>query len=269
MNKMKKYIKLISFFCILSLLSSCDENKNDIIYDDINGQTLLQFGKTVDQIPTPAEGTTTYDVEVYVSTKSDTPRTISLEIDNTVDDAASSDQYTLSNLVIEAGSHVGTLSITTNYDAIQENGSSYLVINLTSIENSADAVILDGTIELEIFRKCPVEAGNYSIRMADSYGDGWQGSKLIVTMDGETQEFFLEDYWSTGIAYPGGENTVTLIVPEGVDTLTFKFVAGDYPEENYYEIYHPNGSLIAKDGDFPGYDVVVVSRDIPFNPCNF
>jgi len=266
---MKKYIKLLSLVLIFSFSSSCDEDKNDIVYDNVNGQALLQFEKTAGSIPTPADGETSFDVEVYVSTVSDVARKIELKVDSSVEDASGGDEYSLSELVIEAGSYAGVLTVTSNYDAIPEEGSSFLVIDIVSIENASKLVVKDGTLTLELFRKCPVVGGDYVVRMLDVYGDGWQGSKIIMTIDGVSTDLYLEDYWSTGIAYPGGENTVEVNVPEGTDTLTFEWVSGSYPEECFYEIFHPNGMLIFTDGDSDDYNVVPAEGEIPFNPCNF
>ncbi len=99
--------------------------------------------------------------------------------------------------------------------------------------------------------------GDYKLAMHDAYGDGWQGSKIIVTIDGETTEYALPNYWTAGLGgsvgdpmYTDAVETVT--VPEGSYELKWEFVAGDWPSEVSFEIYGPNsGDIIYADGPNP------------------
>ncbi|NLP58774.1 hypothetical protein [Lutibacter sp. B1] len=106
--------------------------------------------------------------------------------------------------------------------------------------------------------------GDYVIKMQDSYGDGWQGSKITVEIDGENTDVFLLDYWSSsepyGPIYYDWQETVT--VPEGTSTLIFSFTAGDYPSEVTFQIYSPSGNLIADVGPGP------IEGEIALNLCD-
>lgn len=92
--------------------------------------------------------------------------------------------------------------------------------------------------------------GDYVIDMFDSYGDGWQGSSVTVTIDGVDTVATIPDYWSTGEG-PYTEFTQTVNVPDGTQTLVFTWASGDYPSECSYEIYAPSGTLAAADGPSP------------------
>jgi len=100
--------------------------------------------------------------------------------------------------------------------------------------------------------------GDYILVMHDDYGDGWQGSKIIVTIDGTPTEYYLPNLWTDGgpddqvgdAQYVDGVVTVT--VPEGATELKWEFVAGDWPGEVSFEIYGPNsGNIIYADGPNP------------------
>jgi len=78
-------------------------------------------------------------------------------------------------------------------------------------------------------------AGEYTIAMNDSYGDGWNGASLVVTIDGSSESF-------TVTSDQGASNTGTFTVPEGTNTLTIEYVSGDWDSEVTYTISHDNGA---------------------------
>ncbi|MDG2194454.1 MAG: hypothetical protein P8K77_06330 [Polaribacter sp.] len=93
--------------------------------------------------------------------------------------------------------------------------------------------------------------GDYVINMQDSYGDGWQGSKVVCTIDGVANEAFLADYWSTGLG-PFLTGTQTITIPAGASTVEWSFSAGDWPSEVTFQIIGPNsGNIIGDFGPSP------------------
>ena len=72
--------------------------------------------------------------------------------------------------------------------------------------------------------------------MVDTYGDGWNGYSIKVTIDGEETYFKIED---------GADASSTIPIPTGSESGTWEFVIGDYPEEVKFKIYGPSGSIIA------------------------
>lgn len=88
--------------------------------------------------------------------------------------------------------------------------------------------------------KAPV--GDWTIKMVDSYGDGWNGAGITAVVDGVSTTYTLND---------GAEGTTIVSVPEGTETLTWAFVSGDWDSEVSYEIISPRGNVIAKAGPSP------------------
>ena len=84
-------------------------------------------------MPTPAEGAS-ITVDVFVTTKTDSERTISVEVDPS--STATADQYSISGLTIPAGAFGSTLTITSNFDALPEVGRANLVLNLVDVSGS-------------------------------------------------------------------------------------------------------------------------------------
>jgi len=83
----------------------------------------------------------------------------------------------------------------------------------------------------------PPVAGEWTLNLADSYGDGWNGASLVVTMDGtETGSYTLDD---------GAAISYTFVVPEGIDDLTITYVSGAYDSEVSFEIISGQGNVKA------------------------
>ena len=69
--------------------------------------------------------------------------------------------------------------------------------------------------------------GLYTVNMTDSWGDGWNGAAVVMTLDGV-------DY-STSFA-SGSADTIVFEVPAGSSTMGFKFVAGAWDSEVDFNI---------------------------------
>jgi len=111
--------------------------------------------------------------------------------------------------------------------------------------------------------------GDYVIDMQDSYGDGWQGSGVIVTIDGTATTYSVPDLWTVGSGLSADvglpqyvSNSATVTVPAGTSTLTFEWVSGDYPSECTFQITNPSGALGFDGGPSPG------DGEISLNLCN-
>jgi len=148
-------IKFSILLFVMAGVVSCEQEM--IVYDVENGQTLAQFSRASAALPTPEEGGTT-TVDVLVSTVSSSERTIEVSVDTS--STASAASYEISDLVIPANSYVGTITITSIYDAVPETGSSFLVLNLDSIANG-DTVVEKGTLTVELFRKCAIVLSDF------------------------------------------------------------------------------------------------------------
>ncbi|WP_100169608.1 hypothetical protein [Croceivirga radicis] len=78
-------------------------------------------------------------------------------------------------------------------------------------------------------------AGTWTFDLQDSYGDGWNGASLDVTIDGEVTNITMAD---------GSESTVTLDVPEGAQAISIIFNSGDWDEEITYQVTSSTGTTI-------------------------
>ena len=82
---------------------------------------------------------------------------------------------------------------------------------------------------------CPAKAGTvgtWTVDMQDSFGDGWNGATLDVTIDGETQSFLVPD--------PGFNQTETFDITADNQTLSIIYRSGSFDSENTFQVTNPN-----------------------------
>ncbi len=78
--------------------------------------------------------------------------------------------------------------------------------------------------------------GDWVFDLQDSYGDGWNGASLSVTIDGTVTEVGLED---------GSEAQVLVPVPDGALVISIIYNSGDWDEEVSFQITSANGTEVA------------------------
>lgn len=84
--------------------------------------------------------------------------------------------------------------------------------------------------------------GQYEITMTDTYGDGWNGAAIRVTVDGVATDYTLDD---------GSAGVTTFNVAPTAVAIAFAYVSGDWDSEVIFQIKSPKGNIIAKGGPSP------------------
>ena len=85
----------------------------------------------------------------------------------------------------------------------------------------------------------------YTLELFDSFGDGWNGAFLSITINGETTIYTVDDINDNGFT-----NTFTIPVTEG-DLMVIEYASGTFENEVTYNLISPIGSVIFGDGPFP------------------
>ncbi|WP_416440157.1 hypothetical protein ACH3O9_10495 [Leeuwenhoekiella sp. A16] len=93
-------------------------------------------------------------------------------------------------------------------------------------------------------------AGDYSVTIEDSYGDGWNGASITVEIDGVTTDYTLDD---------GASGSFDFTVPEGTSTFSMTFNSGDWDSEVTFQIFAPNGKIAADAGPSPEIGEIALS----------
>lgn len=84
-------------------------------------------------------------------------------------------------------------------------------------------------------------ACTYTFKLYDLHGDGWNNGFINILVNGNVvaQNITLNSGYGPGIFH--------LNVSSG-DSISTVYVAGNWPEENYYEVYDPQNQLVHLDG---------------------
>ncbi len=134
-----------------------------------------------------------------------------------------------------------------------------LVINLTdgrSFTNSdVTGTVQGGSFFASPFNYranivCPPKAGTigtWTVDMQDSFGDGWNGALLDVTIDDETSSFEVSEAQGT-------VNTETFEISPDNQTLSIIFRSGDFDGEITFQVINPNNDVIVDQGPNPTVD---------------
>ncbi|WP_411031129.1 hypothetical protein [Spongiimicrobium sp. 3-5] len=168
------------------------------------------------------------------------------------------DTYDISALTLEEGARILNLVYTQEelygdnltFDDLGVNDEVQLRYEIvtadgrivTTDENDTEyyvALIVSECVQLNLDAPFP---GDYSIKIVDSFGDGWDGAFITVEIDGVGTDYTLE---------AGSEVVVAVNVPEGTTSLVFTYVPGNYENEHSYNILDPNGKSAASDGPNP------------------
>ena len=115
-----------------------------------------------------------------------------------------------------------------------------LILYYNSLDTDNDGVsnlideCIDTVLRYQISETCyfvangtEVIPGNYSIFGSDSWGDGWNGANLEITIDGVTNVWTVES---------GVNDNISFTVPENASTFSLKFNGGDWDSEVSYFI---------------------------------
>lgn len=98
---------------------------------------------------------------------------------------------------------------------------------------------------------CPPLAGDWILDMQDSYGDGWNGAKMSVTVGEETTDYTVQ----------ASENSVIINVPAGSSALVFNYSPGDWESEVTWQITSPQAEVVADEGPDPPTGPVTLTLD--------
>ncbi len=107
---------------------------------------------------------------------------------------------------------------------------------------------------------CPPKAGpagTWTIDMQDSYGDGWNGASLTVTLDGVST-----DYLVSGAQ--GFNNSETFEVPDGAESLSIIYNSGDWDSEVTFQITSATGIVLIDLGPSPLVGTELLDYCAPF-----
>ena len=93
-----------------------------------------------------------------------------------------------------------------------------------------------GGFATSLFGQCA-----YTINLFDSFGDGWNGSELTITINGVSTVYTIDD---------GNDFSAEIIIENG-DMISLSYLAGAFQNEVTYELLDNNEVVIFSDGPNP------------------
>ncbi len=271
--------KIITLFSLLLVTVSCQEPDttiNDVLDNYVTGAVLRGWNPTGDYnffAPSTSiftveieehdeqNGALMQDVQVYVALNSSTE--VLLRTLTSADFAVGPTGLPRHQLTVTLGESIAALGLTSSQYTGGDVINIRLQLNLTdgrsyTAKDAASSLTGSYFKSPYIYNmtiKCiptGAVAGDYTIDMIDSWGDGWNGASITVTIDGVAQT----------VGLPSGANgSQTVTVPAGATSMSFAYVSGDWDSEVTYTITFNNGGAdqVAISETNPGAGVKVLS----------
>jgi hypothetical protein len=132
------------------------------------------------------------------------------------------------NIRLELVMNDGTVFTSTNVNPVVSGGAFYLSpfqYNLNLICQADD----------------PAD-GIWTVELQDSFGDGWNGAELIISLDGEETSFTIED---------GSSQTNTFVVLPITEVVSIKYSSGSFDGEVTFQVIASNGNIVVDAGPSP------------------
>ena len=160
---------------------------------------------------------------------------IDIDVDGTVTNyahaaGANGTSFSLPSLTGDAVTftwNAGSYDSEVTFDILAPNGTS-----LGSFGPSPTVGLLFSDVSNSV---CAPPACDYTITLSDDYGDGWNGNTLDVTVAGVLTQLT--------VASGYGGVPVTISSFSG-DAVTFAHSGSSYPDENFFTIVAPDGTLL-------------------------
>ena len=271
--------KIITLFSLLLITVSCQEPEttiNDVLDNYVTGAVLRGWNPTGDYnffAPSTSvfsvtieehdvqKGALMQDVQIYVALNG--AGEVLLRTLTPTDFAVGPNGLPRHDMVVTLGESIAALGLTSSQYTGGDVINIRLKLNLTdgrSYTNTDAASSLTGSYFKSPYIynmtiKCiptGAVAGDYTINMIDSWGDGWNGASVTVTIDGVSQTVGLPS---------GATGSQTITVPASATSMSFAYVSGAWDSEVSYDIIFNNGgadqTAIAETN--PGAGVKVLS----------
>ncbi len=100
---------------------------------------------------------------------------------------------------------------------------------------------------------------NYVLVMQDSWGDGWNGGFIDVSVAGVVTTYTFD----ATVGTPLGDEWIVPIAVNPADVITLTVTNGQYPTEQAYELRDATGTVVHSDGSVP---CIGCSMDDALNP---
>lgn len=282
--KMKTLIKHLSIITVLAFLVGCNESEmvTDQLQDATERGTVLKTIETDLNFEVGNENLTSVSAEVIDQRGQDvkeidvflsfTDNRAEDDPDNVSKDEALFETFEASDLDNSGEYPVLNFDFTTDefndffgIDEVDYVLGGRISVRMEMVMNdgkvftssNANSVVSGGGFYRSPFQYsmsmiCQPEApatGTWSLELQDSYGDGWNGAELLVTLDGDETSYTIDD---------GSSASETFEVPNDTEVVSIVYVSGSFDGEVTFQVKAANGNTIIDAGPGPAADVELI-----------
>ena len=263
---MKKIISLLTIVLVFQSCSDPDNTINDVLDNYQKGAVLRTISSSgaynfYDQSNSvftatieahdEEDGALLNNVEIFVSADSGEEvqlRTLNSSEFTTGPTGLPRTTFSVSLTEVDSKiNYIGGSTINIRLKLNLTNGKSYSTENVTG---SMTGSYFKSPYAYNKIVLCNVTDGSavpgiYTVKMVDTYGDGWQDSRIKLTLDGTEYIYAIPSPYTSGIeinatlqSYSGSESSgfATITIPTSANTMKWEWIEGRYPEETNYTI---------------------------------
>jgi hypothetical protein len=185
---------------LAAVLTSCGDPEDAIFKGEPGQQTLVTMHSTTQDLPVVIEDQGSIEVQVDVTTKSNSDRTYDIvQVDSLTDVSPNLDYEFDQTVTIPAGKFIGTFTVS-GFDDGLENETSKIGLRIEAQETSG-LILENNTVSITAFRTCPVPedflVGTYVVADVVSgfstFGGG-QEVEISIPEDNPLQRVFTVEY---------------------------------------------------------------------------
>lgn len=170
----------------------------------------------------------------------------SLWIGGTQPDGISANGDDITFTATAPGTYPFIYSVTDNFGCTYDTTILVIVDEPFDVDAGLDAVICNDPVQLEASIIGMPTTCDWVLQLDDSWGDGWNGAQLTVTIDGVASSYTVPF---------GTANTVVLSVSGG-DIMSLTYSPGTFENEVTYTLTDDQGNTVFSDGPFPAMGAV-------------
>lgn len=164
----------------------------------------------------------------------------SLWTGGTVPDAISTNGDTILYVPTAPGDYPFVYQVTDNFGCTYDTTITVTVNEPFEVDAGPDGVICDTPLQLGATVTGYSSTCAWTLQMDDSWGDGWNGASLTVTIDGVSDTF----------TCTGDQTIVSLPVEAGV-TIELDYLPGTFDEEVSFILFDDEVNIVFQDGPDP------------------
>jgi subtilisin-like proprotein convertase family protein len=138
------------------------------------------------------------------------------------------------------------LSFTVNNTGVSIAGGNVVDENCGDGNGSINAGVTGGTAPISYSWTASVSCCSYTINMDDTFGDGWNGATLEVSVNGNVVGTYAAAGFGSSASFP---------VCTG-DLIEMTYTPGQFENENSYTVLNPSGNPVFADGPTPSTGMV-------------